>query len=188
MSSHHIVRENQEPALLIQNLSSLPFEILGQLLEWSPTIIVNDDSLDHLLSQNIKVDVVFSTHPHQTSIQENLKIFPLQGDFIEAALKYLIQENHTAVNIVCDTIPNNLEVFAPKINMVLLCQKKRYLFVQTKFEKWKPQGDYIYVEERHLKSFQGLHRTDKNIFQVVNDGFISLEFNSNSFIFIGEDI
>ena len=37
MSSHHIVRDDQEPALIITNGASCSEEeLIGQLLEWSP--------------------------------------------------------------------------------------------------------------------------------------------------------
>ncbi|MFD2144372.1 hypothetical protein [Mucilaginibacter antarcticus] len=39
MSSHHIVREKQEPALLVLGLDGFDEEQLGQLLEWSPTLM-----------------------------------------------------------------------------------------------------------------------------------------------------
>lgn len=42
MSSHHIVREKQEPALLIMDLNGFNDEHLGQLLEWNPTVLVNE--------------------------------------------------------------------------------------------------------------------------------------------------
>lgn len=37
MSSHHIVRDDQEPALIIANGAACSSELLGQLLEWSPS-------------------------------------------------------------------------------------------------------------------------------------------------------
>ena len=40
MSSHHIVRDDQEPALIIANGAACSSELVGQLLEWSPLVIV----------------------------------------------------------------------------------------------------------------------------------------------------
>ena len=42
MSSHHIVREKQEPALLVLGLNNFSTELLGQLLEWNPTVITTE--------------------------------------------------------------------------------------------------------------------------------------------------
>jgi hypothetical protein len=44
MSSHHIVKEKQEPALYIHHFGNFDEEYLGQLLEWSPTLLVATNS------------------------------------------------------------------------------------------------------------------------------------------------
>jgi thiamine pyrophosphokinase len=55
-SSHHIVRDDQEPALIIA--SCLRSELLGQLLEWSPLVIVLDSAMERVMKLDIKVDVL----------------------------------------------------------------------------------------------------------------------------------
>jgi len=58
MSSHHIVRDDQEPALIIANGEACSYELLGQLLEWSPFVIVLDSAMERALELGIKVDVL----------------------------------------------------------------------------------------------------------------------------------
>jgi thiamine pyrophosphokinase len=58
MSSHHIVRDDQEPALIIANGASCDPELLGQLLEWSPLVIVLDSAMERVMKLDIKVDVL----------------------------------------------------------------------------------------------------------------------------------
>ena len=58
MSSHHIVRDDQEPALIIANGAECSNELLGQLLEWSPLVIVLDSAIERVLDLGIKVDVL----------------------------------------------------------------------------------------------------------------------------------
>lgn len=58
MSSHHIVRDKQEPALLIANGESCQPELLGQLLEWSPVVVVLDRAIWRVFELGIKVDVL----------------------------------------------------------------------------------------------------------------------------------
>ena len=58
MSSHHIVRDDQEPALIIANGASCSEELMGQLLEWSPLVIVLDSAIERVLELGIKVDVL----------------------------------------------------------------------------------------------------------------------------------
>ncbi|HBK84253.1 MAG TPA: thiamine diphosphokinase, partial [Flavobacterium sp.] len=58
MSSHHIVRDDQEPALIIANGAACSTELIGQLLEWSPLVIVLDAAIERVLELGIKVDVL----------------------------------------------------------------------------------------------------------------------------------
>ena len=54
MSSHHIVKDDQEPALIIANGAACSQELLGQLLEWSPLVIVLDSAIERVLDLEIK--------------------------------------------------------------------------------------------------------------------------------------
>ncbi len=58
MSSHHIVRDDQEPALIIANGAACDPELLGQLLEWSPLVVVLDSAIERVIELGIKVDVL----------------------------------------------------------------------------------------------------------------------------------
>lgn len=187
MSSHHIIRENQEPALLIQDFNALDLQSLGQLLEWSPTIIANDESIDSLLSEGIKVDVLFSKEDLFYS-QEHLKEVLLKQDFLSQGLLYLIENNHKAVNILSNYFLEDLYSLAKDINIVLFYNCKRYVFVSSLFEKWKPKGEKVYIDESRIKSFQGLVYKEAGIFETISDGFIRLEFNTIDFVIIGEDL
>ncbi len=60
MSSHHIVREKQEPALLVLGLDNFPNELLGQLLEWSPTVITTSQTAEKLIVNGIKIDWIIT--------------------------------------------------------------------------------------------------------------------------------
>ncbi len=70
MSSHHFVKEQQEPAVFILNPSGINFESVASLLEWSPTLLVDQESVDLVLSWGIKIDVVLATSSYQ---EENKK-------------------------------------------------------------------------------------------------------------------
>jgi hypothetical protein len=58
MSSHHFVKEGQEPTLVIISLASASFEYIQTLLEWSPKVFVADHALSSVLRWNIKIDGV----------------------------------------------------------------------------------------------------------------------------------
>lgn len=187
MSSHHIIRENQEPALLIQDFKALDLESFGQLLEWSPTIVTDNENVDSLLAEGIKIDVLFSNQEGHL-LQEHTKLLTYDTDFLRAALAYLIEHKHKAVNILSSYIPEVLYLLAKRINIVLFSNHKRYVFVQSSFEKWKPQGEFIYLDQKFIKSYQGLDYISDGVFRTVEDGFIKLEFSTVDFVLLGEDL
>jgi hypothetical protein len=55
---HTYQRDDQEPALIIANGASCNPELLGQLLEWSPLVIVLDSAMVRVMELDIKVDVL----------------------------------------------------------------------------------------------------------------------------------
>ncbi|TAG64248.1 MAG: thiamine diphosphokinase, partial [Runella slithyformis] len=79
MSSHHIIRDKQEPALLIANGESCSFELMGQLLEWSPFVVVLDGAAQRVLDLGIKIDVLLGDFDHNFDPQRMLQQqFPME--------------------------------------------------------------------------------------------------------------
>lgn len=187
MSSHHIVRENQEPALLIQDFKALDREMLNQLLEWSPTIIVDEYAVDFLLVEEIKIDIVFSKST-PFFIQEQTKLFSIRDSFLDSAFDYLISNSYSAVNILCSSLDSLADKYAAFINIVAFYDNKRYVYVQGHYEKWKQNGEKVYVNEGAVKSLEGLRRLGQGVFETTHSGFFRLDFNSSDFICVGEDI
>jgi thiamine pyrophosphokinase len=111
MSSHHVVREKQEPALIIANGKACSFELIGQLLEWSPTVVVLDGALDRVLELGIKVDVVLGDFDSVSPESLAEKQFPIkvvhtpdqEYTDLEKAIMYLIDEEYPAANILWAT-------------------------------------------------------------------------------------
>ena len=83
MSSHHIIREKQEPALIIANGEACSGELLGQLLEWSPFIVVLDSAIHRVLDLGIKVDAGSSIVNSRSGIRCYL-YEPKRCDFLDA--------------------------------------------------------------------------------------------------------
>src|SRR6187402_1178512 len=103
MSSHHIVREKQEPALLVLGMDNFEDELLGQLLEWSPTVIVTEPMAEKLNAYGIKIDWIITDS--NDDIQSDVKQLPLkQASIIHTAFDFLIDSNYSAVNVVTDDL------------------------------------------------------------------------------------
>ena len=46
MSSHHFVKEQQEPAVFILDVEGISFDTVAPLLEWSPTLLVVQEAVE----------------------------------------------------------------------------------------------------------------------------------------------
>lgn len=188
MSSHHIVRENQEPALIIEDLHCIADFFLSQLLEWNPTIICGTGSLSSLRDKGIKIDVVIS--PKEIALpQDHIVYISAQGSFVEAALAYLIEKNYQAVNVVCgQPYLYLLPEYASRIDIALLNNGIRYYAVKSGFSKWKPGNEvvYLYGDEGNLQT-KGLIKQENHQYRTASDGFFSLAFPAGSCI-IGETL
>ena len=143
MSSHHIVRDEQEPALIIANGQSCNFELMGQLLEWSPVVIVLDGAIHRVLELGIKIDVVLGDFDKTENWEELLANqqpievvhTPDQNKTdLEKGLDYLLAKGHKAVNILwatgkrADHAVNNLSTLVKYKNQITMTHISSYLF------------------------------------------------------------
>ena len=154
MSSHHIVRDDQEPALIIANGASCSEELMGQLLEWSPLVIVLDSAIERVLELDIKVDVLLGDFDRGFNPEYYLeKQYPLEivhtpnqdKTDLEKAFDYLIEKGHKAVNVIWatgkradHTITNITSIvkFRNQLKIVLLDDHSKIFLLPNTFEKW----------------------------------------------------
>ncbi len=154
MSSHHIVRDDQEPALIIANGAACSTELMGQLLEWSPLVVVLDSAIERVLPLNIKVDVLlgdfdrnFDAHAykeHQYPI-EIIHTPDQEKTDLEKAFIYLIERGIPAVNVIwatgkrADHTLNNLTTiirYREQLKIVLLDDHSKIFLLPNHFQKW----------------------------------------------------
>jgi len=189
MSSHHIVREKQEPALLILGLDNFSDELLGQLLEWSPTVIVTEPIAEKLNAYGIKIDWVIADDTTD-DIQSDIKFLRLKDDsLIKTAFGFLIVNNYSAVNIVTDEL--EIADYFPywdKINVVIFNNYKKIYAVNSGFSKWKPAGELIELFNSPQKlELIGLEKVRENHFITTADGIFSIKFDA-AFLFVAESL
>ncbi|MEQ8414898.1 MAG: hypothetical protein RIB71_10535 [Imperialibacter sp.] len=157
MSSHHIVRDEQEPALLVMNAGWLHNETLASLLEWSPTIVVAAGEVDVLDSLGIKPDVVVATHEEKIQHAAAWEAFaPLTilertsgQNTVVAALHYLLAKRHKAVNIFSspfDLCLSEFALFFANMDIVFYTETSRWLWLRSgQYNKWLPAGARLTV-------------------------------------------
>ncbi len=161
MSSHHIVKDNQEPALIIANGEACSVELLHQLLEWSPYVVVLDSAIERVLELGIKIDVLLGDFDRNFNEKIYLeKQFPLQivhtpnqdKTDLEKAYDFLIKKGHSAVNVVWatgkradHTISNLTQIvsYRDKLKIVVLDDYSKVFLLPKKFEKWYPKNTII---------------------------------------------
>ena len=161
MSSHHIVRDDQEPALIIANGASCNNELLGQLLEWSPLVIVLDSAIERVINLNIKVDVLLGDFDRGFDPHEFIKSqYPIEivhkpdqnKTDLEKAFDYLIERKIPAVNVVWatgkradHTITNltNIVRYRDLLKIVILDDHSKIYMLPRIFQKWYPAKTII---------------------------------------------
>ena len=187
MSSHHFVKEGQEPALLI--LDALTFDVAGPLLEWAPLVVVVQAALDDVLLWNIKIDAVLAKEidvndlSSKLASQSPLTILaytPEESPLINA-LNFLIRKKQNAVNIFAANVIETIAIaerFADQLQVNVMDGTLKWSAIASgHFEKWMAARTIVFLKEgarQQSIDFKGLKKVDDH-FESVVDGIVSLE-------------
>ncbi len=201
MSSHHIVRDDQEPALIIANGASCSFELLGQLLEWSPIVVVLDNAIERVLQLDIKIDVLLGDFDDDFNPEiYKEKQFPLEivhtpnqdKTDLEKAFDYLIEKGHKAVNVVWatgkradHTITNitNIVSYRDKLKIVILDDHSKIFLLPNKFEKWYTKSTPISLIP--IGKVSGI--TTQNLFYPLKNEELTIGYRTGSSNHVAQD-
>jgi thiamine pyrophosphokinase len=194
MSSHHIVRDDQEPALIIANGASCSAELLGQLLEWSPLVVVLDSAMHRVWELGIKVDVLLGDFDRGFDAEYyREKQYPIEivhtpdqekGD-LEKAFDYLIERKIPAVNVVWatgkradHTFANltNIVRYRNQLKIVILDDHSKVFLLPKKFEKWYPANTPISLIP--IGHVTGIH--SQNLFYPLKDDTLTIGYRIGS--------
>lgn len=194
MSSHHIVRDDQEPALIIANGAACSRELLNQLLEWSPLVVVLDSAIDRVLELGIKVDVLIGDfdrnfdYNYYKKLQYPIEIIQLEEQEtydIDKAINYLIERKIPAANIVWatgrrmdHTMTNitNLVKYQEKIKLVMLDDYSKIFPLPQNFTKWYPAQTILSLIP--VGNVEGI--STKNLKYELQNGSLILGFKPGS--------
>jgi thiamine pyrophosphokinase len=162
MSSHHIVRDNQEPALIIANGADCGDELLQQLMEWSPYVLALDGAVHRLLERNIRFDAWLGDFDSGAGVDE--MALSKMGDIqriwaedqdktdLQKGIEFLISKGHVAANIIwgtgrrADHTINNMATlwrYHDQMTLSLLDDHSRVYPLNRQFKKWYPAGTAI---------------------------------------------
>lgn len=201
MSSHHIVRDDQEPALIIANGASCSEELLGQLLEWSPLVIVLDSAIERVLELNIKVDVLLGDFDRGFDANYyKEKQYPIEIVYtpdqdktdLEKAFDYLIEKGHKAANVVWGTgkradhtITNitNIVRYRDLLKIVLLDDHSKIFLLPKRFEKWYTANTPISLIP--IGNVSGI--TSENLFYPLQNDSLTIGYRTGSSNHVTQD-
>jgi thiamine pyrophosphokinase len=201
MSSHHIVRDDQEPALIIANGAACNDELLGQLLEWQPLVIVLDSAMERVGELNIKVDVLLGDFDHGFNPQAFVKSqYPIEvihapdqnKTDLEKAFDYLIQRKIPAANVVWatgrradHTITNltNIVRYRNSLKIVIHDDHSKIFVLPKYFQKWYPKETIISLIP--IGQVDGI--TTENLVYALRDESLMMGYRSGSSNVVAED-
>lgn len=194
MSSHHIVRDDQEPALIIANGAECSKELMGQLLEWSPFVIVLDSAINRVMHLGIKVDVLLGDFDRGLDPEQYRDMqYPLEIVYtpdqdktdLEKAFDFLISRGFPAVNVIWatgrradHTITNitNIVRYRDKLKIVVLDDHSKVFLLPPKFEKWYPAGTPLSLIP--IGKVSGIH--SKNLKHELNNDELTIGYRTGS--------
>ena len=186
-------------------------EILDQLLEWSPTVIVLDGALERVISLGIKVDVWLGDFDH-TSFTD-FSDYPLKKVHtpdqnltdLEKAFEYLLAEGYPAVNVVwasgkrMDHTLNNFHsmvTYGRKLKIVFFDDYSTSYLLPPTFEKWYPAKTPIslmpYGEAMEVKSSGLVYELNHPVLKLgtqtsssnetMQDGIVKISYETGALI------
>lgn len=190
MSSHHFVKEKQEPALYIHSEETLDTDLLGQLLEWCPFVIVDEHALYVLNHEPIKIDLVIqrdlSDDEIQTWIanQSDTKILKLKSndDKLISVLNYLASENHYAISLVACTDLHFEKLMELEFPLDIIQYHTTYkgFFIKDHFLKWKEKDSLIEINSDTIETKNLIKQN--NFYKVLDDGLVEIKVKSKTLI------
>lgn len=184
MSSHHFVREGQEPALFI--LDPIHYSEAEGLLEWAPLVLVAESALDEVLLWGIKIDVVLARHEMVEVITDRLldqapiKVIGTGENFVETGLQFLTSINQPAVSIITSDftsdIRHKIESVHHRVQVTIRTASQKWALIQSgSFKKWYQAGSVLqFSDENLITKNPGLTMVE-NGFKLSEDQLISIQ-------------
>jgi len=184
MSSHHFVREGQEPALYI--VDPLSLALVEPLLEWAPLVIVSGHALTDVLKWKIKIDVVLLpqgaaiNHTDAIANQGPVEILWYQNDedIADILVTFLTRQKCSGLNIITRAMPDVFERWIMKINELdisIIDTTTKWSAVQSTFQKWLPEKTNLYLRSAQRSyEYTGLQRTGDQSFLTDENGVITI--------------
>ncbi|MEX0968662.1 MAG: thiamine diphosphokinase [Bacteroidia bacterium] len=160
MSSHHVVRDNQEFALIIADGEPCDMALMDELYAWSPYVVVLDGAYPSIQALNLNADVWLGDFdaiapdgelPKADNVEVVRRWDQNKTDF-EKGIEYCIEKGFTDIKIIWatgwrpdHTLANitNLVKYRHQATLTILDNFARIYPLPNAFEKWYPKGKVL---------------------------------------------
>lgn len=196
MSSHHFVKEGQEPALFIADLVAVSH--VEALLEWAPLVAALHTTVYDVILRGTKVDAVIvpigevDLFGQQLVDQAPIDIIPsVPGQELVAGLHFLVKKGQRAVNIVAGEAMEIFSLalpFAGELRITVVDGRQKWSLVDSRYRKWMPANQTLYIvktdEHQHI-SHEGLQGRN-TVFSTSAAGIATL--SGDGLFWVGESL
>ncbi len=194
MSSHHVIRDEQEPPVFVLD-ETVNIDLLKQLLGWSPAVWVLEPIAEWTMSLDIKIDGILSKEPekHQAIEQQSgsYSLSKLKNGGILAAINQIVASKlYTGINIFCnsrqrDEILQCVTDSSLNLPLTLLIDFETIIVIKKqKFRKWYSAGTQLQIMKGEL--FENDHLIGNNDLRTIKDDGIIQVSSKDSMIIIRE--
>ena len=192
MSSHHVVRDQQEPAVIVASPPGSFFPKLAEMFEWSPVVVVLAEALHDFLQWDTKLDVVvggvafIKSHEEMLNFQMPYQHIEASEQQLEKAISFLLSKKHKAVHIFSLKPDTSLakKLASSEIELVFFTPEMKIVHSKASFfSKWVSQGTQFRIIEGELNSTENLQKKGA-IYEARENGFAN--FYGKGDFWIGE--
>jgi thiamine pyrophosphokinase len=165
MSSHHFVKDGQEPALVIANGEMCAYKILTSLMEWCPYMVVCDGAYTRIKNLQITPDVVIGDFDSIDNVEHELHtqyihLEDQETTDLEKAIDHLVEKGYSDINVIwasgkrLDHTINNFATLAKysEIRIVLIDDYSRSFILPKTYRKRYEKGQVLSLLPIHTCS------------------------------------
>jgi thiamine pyrophosphokinase len=188
LSSHHIIRDEQEPPILVFDVYN-NWQELTELLGWSPLLLIAPKLQDIFETKQINIDGYLIAEESKEDASDQDLVYdekqPMTG-----LLNWIADQDCTALNCFCK-VDLMKKMFFKQLNQslaipfIFFTEEGKYILKPSnEFKKWYPKGFRLFVLNENLIEVQNLEAV-KDGFKVVQNGFVYLKAKGDK-ILLGE--
>jgi len=178
MSSHHVIRDEQEPPVFVLS-ENFDVDILNELLGWAPLLYVESSLYKWFQARNIKVDGIILLEDDKKEEYQGISKYylnALKDNLLELVLHVINKRSFTAFNLFCDETQEKELIKEARIGLekhlpftTFNGKRKTLVTFKTKLVKWLPAGQQLQINANKTTVSPQL-LFEKGVYEVGEEG------------------